>query len=653
MRLLKRLFIAVFILFFLLFTSAVVLYLTVKPEQVISILSSSLEKEFGIGISAEKTTLSLLKGLNTTQFVIKDAALSNKILISCSNGSILYNPISFLQGTLDIQRLELSGTTTSWDALTTLKTRFLKEQPGKEKKANLIIRQIQVHDFLMEFEKKIFQINGSVNFDKDFVPSKINVQVKAGGATAQYSGNLSVGSVRIKSLLLSEILPKGPPLLFRDLEGTINLAEKACFDFSVNRFKMNWQNFELESTASFKGTYKLSNSTLLIGNTPLLVNKSAVGLNHFKIDLNTAMIQMAADDSRILLEDLLPSAGGTLTGPFSLSFEKEIKLTAQFQLTNAGFLQFKGVQGNISLENNSLRAQLGLNFAGHPIRGQIEAANVFGPNYSADLSTETLDLNQVLPVLQELLKSIGTNKSAESKPLFRQIRYHLAAETFKLFGFTIDKLDTAGKFENDDLVFDSLTGLWLGGNIQYSGKISKGELTGFLTLEEGKLKTITDTYLTGDKKIYGTFGMKTAIKMPLSNPQDCDASFKGSITAGEMKDFFLQLEISQFLNDVPINDIFFDTIEIEGKLSQGSLNFDKILFTSPEIGASVKGSYGLFSQAFNLTAQLFFTKSYLSDLPNVAQLYTSGYETGDKVMFPLSIRGTLLKPAIEMNKNND
>lgn len=66
--------------------------------------------------------------------------------------------------------------------------------------------------------------------------------------------------------------------------------------------------------------------------------------------------------------------------------------------------------------------------------------------------------------------------------------------------------------------------------------------------------------------------------------------------------------------------------------------------------AEATGFIGAADQAVMLRSGLSFSEDYLSGLPNVAQIFTSGYESGGRVNFNVAVRGTLKKPEIILEK---
>ena len=85
-------------------------------------------------------------------------------------------------------------------------------------------------------------------------------------------------------------------------------------------------------------------------------------------------------------------------------------------------------------------------------------------------------------------------------------------------------------------------------------------------------------------------------------------------------------------------------------MENGQLNVNAFKFESENIRLSASGNVRLKTMELALRSEISFSKDYLSGLPNVAQVFTSGYEKDERIAFGITVNGPLKDPVVKYEK---
>jgi hypothetical protein len=200
----------------------------------------------------------------------------------------------------------------------------------------------------------------------------------------------------------------------------------------------------------------------------------------------------------------------------------------------------------------------------------------------------------------------------------------------------------------DTITVKEMRGILFRGKIVSSLVLSHSNIYGETVLTDARLKDFSQAYLEDYRKLYGSISINGNFSMPVSEPSLMKASFEANIKNGELKDFFLQDEIAKTLYDIPMNDIFFDSIHVRGSLSGLKLTIGELSIDSTDIKALASGEVSLKDNKIDAQSDISFEKGYLSMLPNIARIFASGHESDDRVDFSVIISGEIKKPIVKI-----
>ena len=237
-----------------------------------------------------------------------------------------------------------------------------------------------------------------------------------------------------------------------------------------------------------------------------------------------------------------------------------------------------------------------------------------------------------------------------SKPLFKiyPVDFNFEIKNIIYKKFSITDATIAGEAQPGRLTVKELRAQFFRGTLSSDFVISGGSLSGGIKLDDCRLKDFSNLFLEDGKRLYGIFSLNGNFNVPLRDIKLSSGTFEAAIANGEVRDFFLQEAIAQTLYDIPMNDIFFDSIHAKGKLEDGKIIIEESGFESKDINASAHGTASLSDYTLDFSGNIRFLSSYLADLPNVTRIFTAGHESGGWVNFDVKAGGTFTKPAVSI-----
>lgn len=649
-----RIALAIFFSLLLVFlVTAAVIFLRTDPAKIFTMFSEQIAKSVFLQLKAQDVKLDLLKGIELSNVQVIDVqdAKSNT-LATFERGTILYNPFSLLWSSIDILKASVSGIHTTFDDL--LRTvsninEIVVRSSNQNAPVGVVIRSIAVEDSELVFNGALFHVRGGILFAELLGDSVINADLDSKLGSIGVKGNLNKMSVTLEALQLGKIIGITDTIVLDSVRGKIVKESDSVFRFSGSDAGVTYLTFKGQTVTPFSGKFDFAKNEIVLGGFDVKTGKSLFHLDELrssfiKPELTISLSGISAD-----LSDLAPDFAGFLGGNLTVNAETAVTIGGELSLSNLSYSFIKQTGGTVRIESNGVIADLAGKLAGGEFSATLACADLFGAPVDVKVSQDVLDADKIAA-------SFSRKTAVEETPTNAAVSFTNAVRiSYSLGGINYQKLRT-GKAEIrasvsgrgvrlDDAKIDFLKGA-----LSVKGFYADDTFSGDAVLTEGKLKEFTVLFLDSGKKLFGTVSAKAKFGINLKDPVLSEGDIGVAVKDGEIKGVFIQNRISAVLFDIPLDDIFFDSIVLNGKMENGVLNVNAFSFDSENIRLSASGQVRLKASDLSLKTEISFTKDYLSGLPNVAQIFTSGYEKDERVSFGMSVTGPIKNPAVKIEK---
>jgi hypothetical protein len=646
--------IALAVFFSLLAVSAaivVILFLRTDPNKVFHYFSDQIENNLSLRISAGDARLDLLKGIELSNVRIIDTSSGkSNSLATFEQGRILYNPIALLWSKIDILSVSASGIRITFDDLQNLVSNMIAiagRSTNSENSVGVLIRSISVDSSVLVFNGVPFGVKGAILFGELLDDSVLRGEFESGHGKIGFGGKLNGMDVTIQDLDISALTGIKEKILLNSVRAKLDKISDSVYRFSGDKADITYMDYSATAISPFTGRFNMETGELSLGDFKLRSGRSVFYAEVFRTSTVRQDLEMRISGIQADLPDFLHGAEGIAYGSIGVRSFSNVLVSGDLQVSNANFQVLRRISGTIKITNNGYEADL--------------AGGAFGGNFSAslkgtDLFGGAVQLNVLMDQLNlDNLAVSGTNSSSKESNKEPLPSYTVNGQVS--IGRIVYKKFQTGKSELKFTVSSSGVRLtdgqceFLKGKLGLKGNYTDGIFSGEAVLADAKMKEFTALFLDSGKKLYGTVSGKGIFRLDTRDPFLSTGDINLQVRDGEIKDVFIQNKVSAVLFDIPLDDIFFDSIELNGKMADGILDVKGFRFSSENIRMNATGQMGLRGQDLSFRSEIFFNKDYLSGLPNVAQIFTSGYDRGDgQVAFGIAVNGTLKNPSVQIEK---
>jgi len=418
---------------------------------------------------------------------------------------------------------------------------------------------------------------------------------------------------------------------------------------------MYYNKMLFKSAGPFKFNFNPKDKILAVNDITAVMSESTAKASSLSYDFVEKRLEIVAESSSIDIGDFLPRAAGRLSGPFSLISHDGLILSGDFKVSALDYDSIRNCEGTVSIVSNAMKAEAVAVTPAGKAEAVIETGDIFDLGIAVQVKIDEFDIEKVISSLGEVKSSSMQAQAPDQTPAAKQLFkiypvdfiFEIKNIIYKKFSVTDARI--AGEAEPGRLAVRELKAQFFRGTLSSGFVISGGSLSGGIKLEGCRLKDFSNLFLEdGIKRLYGIFSFSGNFIVPLQDIKLSSGTFEAAIVNGEVRDFFLQEAIAQTLYDIPMNDIFFDSIHAKGKLENSKITIEEAGFESRDIIASAHGAASLSDNAIDFSGNIRFLSSYLADLPNVTQIFTAGHESGGWVSFDVKAGGTFAKPAVSI-----
>lgn len=621
-------FLGVFFLVFILSLALLVFYFinNFDAKKFIEITSKEIEKNYGYSIATGDVVFDIKSGLAIENLQILEK--SNKILTS-EKCTLLYDPIFLLkERKLKILKIYFKKAEISYETI----TNFLKKTNNtNNSKIGIELSSISIENSTLNFKNKKININGDINI-KDGLRFKIKANNKS--TILEFNGSLKNGKIFTKNFNLKEWWDVDFPLYIENTSFSFKnennhfylKPENFTGKFGQNIIKVD-KNFNLKISDNFKN-FEFENVELTYNNSWFSIKKA-------NYDLKNKNFIIEATRSKFNLNEFFKNFTGIAEGSFLIEKDDKYNFTGNLLLNMVSFQALSNFNGQIEINENSMLLKGEGLYSDIKFSLETTSDDWNKKNITAKLHIPELTYEKITNI--KLTSSDGGN-------LFNSLNLNLTIDNIKYNKIVLNNFNAKLSILPKKILIDNFNLIALSGKINGNGKIENNIMNVNFTYDKAKLNELSDILFTDSKKIYGTMSMNGEIALKPIVPSTLEANLKGKVSYGELENIFIQNQLKDFLYDVPLDHVYFDNIEFDISIKNSKINFNNFDFNSSKIISKINGYYSFSDSSLNLKIFLSFSKDYLKELPNVANLIIQGKQRDNWLDLTINIDGNTKKP---------
>ncbi|MEJ5283756.1 MAG: AsmA-like C-terminal region-containing protein [Brevinematia bacterium] len=621
-------FLGVFFLVFILSLALLVFYFikNFDAKRFIEITSKEIEKNYGYSIVTGDVVFDIKSGLAIDNLQILEK--TNKILTS-EKCTLLYDPIFLIkERKLKILKIYFKKAEISYETITNF---FKKSNNTNNSKIGVELSSLSFENSTLNFKNKKININGDINI-KDGLRFKIKANSRNTGL--EFNGSLNNGRILAKNLNLKEWVEADFPLYIENTSFTFKNENKHFYlkldnftgNFGKNSIKIDRQ-FNMKIYDNFKA-YEFENVELTYNNSSFSIKKANYNLknNSFSIE---------ATKSKFNLNEFFKNFSGNAEGNFLIEKNDKYNFSGNLTLNMVSFQTLSNFNGQIEINENTMYLKGEGLYS--DIKFSLEAT-------SDDWNNKNINAKLYIPELNyDKITNIKFT-SSDGGNLFNSLNLNLTIDNIKYNKIVLNNLNAKLSILPKKILIDNFNLIALSGKIIGSGKIENNIMDINFNYDKAKLNELSDILFTDKRKIYGTLSMNGEISLKPINLSTLEANLKGKVIYGELENIFIQNQLKDFLYDVPLDHVYFDNIDFDISIKNSRINFNNFDFLSSKIISKINGNYSFSDTSLNLKILLSFSKDYLKELPNVANLIIQGKQRDNWLDLTINIDGSTKKP---------
>jgi len=626
---------------------------TSHPQKIISLVAGELKRSYSLDLRTGEVRFNLLKGIEIKDIRLSDSEQSNGTeFLTFEEGSIFYNPLSLLSGQIEIISISVKGLRTSdsklGDVINKISSRV---KPQQNEGLNLLIHRVSLENSIIQYDNIDFTINAIVYLDTPIQNIPLNLQISSKYGQLSYYGTYSGGGeISFSDLDINRIFSIGIPFILRKGNGRAIFINNSILSISIKNLYAIFERYEFKTINPFTFSYDFKKRFLQVNEAPVQIGKSLIFLKLLTYDVGRQRLVINSENDRVETSDFIPQTAGTLSGDFDFVKDKGSFLSGKFYLSNFNYLWIENTSGNIQLVNNNLSAEILARTTGGELKARLNCGNIFTDGINIDAGADSFQINSFLSNIKKVPEEKPAGSDEEMVIKIYPVVFNLSIRQAVYDSFDFSDIKIKGVLDKTGLRIDKGFANFLRGNIDFSGLITDSSFNGEMSITEARLKDFSTRFLKDGKRLYGTLNAKSSFMLSLSDLKASKGKISAEILNGEIKDFFLQEKMADVLYDIPMNDIFFDRITFDGNMSDGIFKVSSAVFDSSDIKGKMEAEVLVDTGLIKGEVNLSFSRSYLSELPNVAQIFTSGYQEDDRIVFRVGLGGEIKKPELTLLK---
>ncbi|OHD56886.1 MAG: hypothetical protein A2014_09160 [Spirochaetes bacterium GWF1_49_6] len=637
-------------------------YYTTDPQDLVKKISAEIQTNYNREIRVQTIEISLLQGIRFTGIeVSKSGGFVNGVSVKFAEGSLVYNPLALFLRQLDVLSISVSGLTTTYDNIMNILNDFTKDVPKPTAQTNhqaklftIKVRNIEIKDSQVLLNDIPLNFHATLSPSELFDESGFVLDVDSMYGSVHYDGTLSKGYLQIRSFQPDKLLKMNTGFTIPQLDA--ELVRGGMDDITVTGKIVNicWGEFNLCSQTQFTGTYSLKKQYLLVHGLGFRVNNSRFYISRLLLYFSRVHVDLVADKIDLDVSDFSHDMSGKLTGNIDIVYDKSFILSGKLNLDNFKYRWIDSMSGEWTVTDNRLTGSANADFAGGSAKLGFSSGNLAGSPWSVEFNSQKIDVARFLAEWDKYSVKGGGNEGGGNggdgiglpiKMPVIDLRANIGQIVFD--DVDLREVSIAGVWKNSELTAD--------GSLQFlRGKLSahlvwKGNVvSGKFQYADGKLKELADAFLKGTGKLHGNLNASGTFALDLTDIFGSDADFTVTASGGEIRDFAVQKEMASALYDIPVDDIFFDTVLLKAALADKKLTIETFKFDSDAITIGASGNIVTDTKKMNIDAEASFSQDFLNPLPNIATIFTSGYQKDGRIVFKLKIGGAFDKPDVKL-----
>ncbi|MGC8765687.1 MAG: AsmA-like C-terminal region-containing protein [Brevinematia bacterium] len=601
---------------------------TLDANKIVSIASNEIEKFYGFKVLAGNAYFDIKKGLALDDVKLIDISNNSEVFTS-KRFFLSYEPSLLLkEKKLKISKIRFIEAFTTLDNLNKIISRFSskKEEPSI---VRIEINNISFEDSTLEYRKKKISVDGNVETLSKRVLYKLKASYK--DTKIDFNGNFDEAKVSMKNFNFGDWIDMKISLYVEDTYFVFKTSKKS-YQLNLSSFKGKYEDKTILVSKPFKLDISNKMSAFFFEDVELNYNNE----NNFSIRravyFNDKTFFVDVSKSEFMLEEFLKGFKGSAEGSFSFDSKNRIPVMGNLRLKNLSYQNFTNFNGDFYLEgdNFGLKGQgyfCGVNFSVDANSVDINQGNIY------------INLNIPLLELEGFLKKAFSSSPSQNNLPFKSATFNIGVEKLIYKDFVFKNVTASGDVNSERLNILSASGEIFNGKLACSGFLEGGILNLKLNYDRGKLNEFSSLYFKDERRLYGTISFESRFQMKPFNFSSIDGTIKGVINYGELENIFIQKRLNEFLSDIPLDHVYFDKIDFDIGLKNSKLKINSVEFKSAKINSTIKGEYSIPEDLISLTIFLSFSKNYLKDIPNIANLIIKGKNRENWVDFSLFAEG--------------
>ncbi len=618
-----------FLLFVIVGVGVGIFYLikTFDANKFIEITSREINKSYGYEIKSSDVNWDIKSGLSIDGLIIIDTK-KNKDVLTAEKCILSYDITRLLsERKLKISRILFVNAITSYEALTNLFER-MKTNPAETPKVNIQLSTISLNNSIIKYNGKNLKLNGDIEL-KEGLNLKLKGEHK--NTKLDFNGNLKKAKVTLKNFNINEWLNVNIPLYIENSSFNFNKKSESYLIY-LDKFygKYNDKNikidkqFKMEVISNFK-IYEFENVELTYNLSNQLTIEKASFINSKNFSIN-------AKNLNVYVAEFFKDFNGIATGSFYYNGKK---INCNLNLQKIRFDNISNFNGNLKIEEDSFLLEGEGFFITYPVNIRLTTDELKNKKINAKLYLKEIALESLTNFKMSGSKGTPLNYNINTEMIIDKISY----SNLNFYSLKADINILPQKITFDKINFNAFSG-----NFSGKGKLEDDILNLTFKFEKGKLNEFSDIFFKDEKKVYGTLSMNGDISLKGFNLSTFEGKIKGNVIYGELENIFIQNQLREFLSDLPLDHVYFDNIDFDLSIKNSKLNFNNFDFKSKKILSKINGFYSFSEKNTSLNISLSVEKSYLNDLPNIANLLLHGKEKNEWVDFFILIEGNLKSP---------
>lgn len=666
MKVFRIVLVSVIALFLIAAVTAAILFVRTDPGRVLRLLSDQVRDSLALEIRASRARLDILRGIHLDDVEVLDVSTPGRTnrIATFRSGAILYNPFAILLGRIDILgvtasgiRMTLDDLTRTVDSVTRRVSAAVTNAKSSQGPLSLVIRSLAVEESELVIGRVPFRVTGRVLFAQLFDDSAIRAELALDGGTVAIRGSLRNAEVGIRDFDLARAVGLNEKLVLNAVDGRVIRETDSLYGLKVEKADLTYLRWRGQTGRPAAGSYNVRTGVLRFSDFVINSGESIFQAADFQTGTVRPFTKIVVSNMDAAVSDFLDGASGRAKGGLLLSVTEpsNVTLSGAVEADGLSFGFLKDLYGKFLLENNRLQGSVSGRAAGGELTADLRCEDILGRGVSVNAKIDTVRVEEFL---ESLKPSPAASRATGGDQMAIPVQIQLAAGRI-LYG----KLQT-GRGDFRALIRPAGGGLTLQdaqvevfrGRLSARGEFDGTNFNGEASLTDAKLREFTAQFLDSGRKLFGNAAAKARFSVNTLQPLRSSGAAELTLKNGEIKDVFLQDQISAVLFDIPLDDVFFDTVRCEVSMADGTVNLDSFLFESDHIRAAADGNIRLTNRNMTLRSELSFSKDYLSGLPNVAQIFTAGYEdaspdaAGQRIRFRVLVDGPLPKPDVRLEK---